>query len=255
MDLSHWYQRAKYNKSNPLPEGYNHEWGANYSSNWDYCVTMSNYHFDKFQEEKEGDYWTRLGCFVGEWNDIAEKINEKSKELNWQDLTAKGLRGFPGVTTPMAKQEKADRLAKNLEENYANVVLPEDLVEYDVIQKMINFWHLENCKPRVQVSMPGDFFALHIDKLWHNCPTDPTRTLRIHVMLQDWEPGQMIEYGNMVYTGWHAGEVHAFDHFNTPHATANLSSKPRPMLSIIGQRTDRTDEVLAMCSPEARFTI
>lgn len=260
MDITTWTKRCKYNKNNPLPAGYNHEWGAKYTSNWDYIKTeFSNYHFDKFQVEQEGDYWARLGRFEGDFAQAAEEIVEKSKELNWEELTAKGLRGFGpyGSAAPMKQQEDYDRAnVHNLpHNNYTNLVMDTDLPRWPVVQAMVDFWKLEVCKPRVQVQMPGDVFAVHMDKLWHNCPEEPERIIRIHVMLQDWEPGQSLWYGNSVLHQWRAGDIHTFDHWNTPHSTANLSSKARPMLSIIGNRTARTDEILAQARADSVYPI
>jgi hypothetical protein len=63
-------------------------------------------------------------------------------------------------------------------------------------------------------------------------------------MLEDWEPGQFYQYGNLMYENWTAGEVHYFDWPNVPHATANASSYPRYTLQITGVCTARTYEII-----------
>jgi hypothetical protein len=65
------------------------------------------------------------------------------------------------------------------------------------------------------------------------------------VMMQDWEPGQFIMYGNQIYDQWRAGDAHTFDWPNTPHATANASLTPRPMLVITGVKTEKTRQILS----------
>ena len=64
-------------------------------------------------------------------------------------------------------------------------------------------------------------------------------------MLQDWEPGQFIMYGNLQYDRWRAGDIHTFDWQNIPHATANASNKPRPMLVVTGVKSEATDKILS----------
>ena len=65
------------------------------------------------------------------------------------------------------------------------------------------------------------------------------------VMLQDWEPGQFLMYGNQMFDRWRAGDVHTFDWQNLPHATANASLTPRPMLVVTGVKTEKTRQLLA----------
>ena len=74
---------------------------------------------------------------------------------------------------------------------------------------------------------------------------DPNNVIRIMVRLQDWEPGQFLMYGNEQFDRWRAGDIHKFDWQNIPHATANASNKPRPMLVITGVMTDTTREILS----------
>ena len=64
-------------------------------------------------------------------------------------------------------------------------------------------------------------------------------------MLEDWEPGQFLIYGNQQFDRWRAGEVHTFDWQNLPHATANASNIPRSMLVITGVKTATTRELLS----------
>ena len=52
-------------------------------------------------------------------------------------------------------------------------------------------------------------------------------------------------YGNQQFDRWRAGEVHKFDWQNLPHATANASNIPRPMLVITGVQTATTRELMS----------
>jgi len=73
---------------------------------------------------------------------------------------------------------------------------------------------------------------------------DPNNVIRIMVMLQDWEPGQFLMYGNQMFDRWRAGDIHTFDWQNLPHATANASLTPRPMLVVTGVKTQETRQLL-----------
>ena len=84
---------------------------------------------------------------------------------------------------------------------------------------------------------------MHIDKLyaWNE---DPSKVVRITIMLNDWEPGQFYMYGNRIYDRWKAGEMHIFDWRNVPHSTANTSYIPRVSLQLTGTKTEDTDRIL-----------
>lgn len=57
MDINIFADRVKYKS---LPSDFNHQEGAKYKSSYEYTKTFSNYHFDKFKEEKEGEWYARL---------------------------------------------------------------------------------------------------------------------------------------------------------------------------------------------------
>jgi hypothetical protein len=96
---------------------------------------------------------------------------------------------------------------------------------------------------------------MHIDKLWHRNPTDPSKIVRIIVHLEDYEPGQVLIYGNAVHTQWRAGDVHMFDTLNVPHGTFNISNKPRPNITITGLRSALTDQRLQEATAESEYCI
>lgn len=254
MDINQYINRIKYKS---LPEDFNHQEGVKFKSSYEYTKTFSNYHFDKWAEEKEGDWYHKLGRFVGDWSADLEKIVEKSKELGWDQSTASGMRpGFPGGQSPMRAQEEYDRKLHGLDKtDQTNLVVEEYLNQFPKILKMVDHWALEKVSYRAHVQWPGQFFGMHIDKLWHRNPVDPTRIVRIIVHLDDYEPGQSITYGNCILTQWRAGDVHIFDTLNVPHGTANLSVKPRPNLTITGLRTAITDQKLLESSADSQYLV
>ena len=65
------------------------------------------------------------------------------------------------------------------------------------------------------------------------------------IMLDDYVPGQFLIYGSQYFHNWKSGDIHYFDWKNIPHATANASLYPRPMLVLTGVMSDRTKELIA----------
>lgn len=255
MDIKTYTDRLKYKS---LPADFNHQKGAEYKSSYEYTKTeFSNYHFDKWKKETEGEWYHNLGRFVGDWSDDVDKIIEKSKELSWDQSTSQGLRpGFKGGDSPMKAQERFDRVQHGLDKtDQTNLVLEDYLDQFPKIKAMVDHWCLEKPSYRAHVQWPGQFFGTHIDKLWHRNPTDPARIVRIIITLADWEPGQFVMYGNCTLMQWHAGDVHIFDTLNVPHGTANISTVPRPNITITGLRTPETDEVLSRANPDSIFKI
>jgi hypothetical protein len=254
LDINQYANRVKFKS---LPADFNHQDGKNYDSSWEYSKTLSNYHFDKWKPESEGEWYHQLGRYEGDWKYALPQIIEKSKELDWKAITESGKRpGFKGGVSPMIQQEEHDRSARGLKDTeYTNVVLEEYLDQFPEIKQMVDHWGLEKPTYRCHVQWPGQTFAVHIDKLWHRNPTDPSRIVRLIVSLDDYEPGQVIVYGNSVLTQWQAGDVHIFDTLNVPHGTFNISTKPRPNLTITGLRTELTDQRLALANKDSRYQI
>ena len=114
-----------------------------------------------------------------------------------------------------------------------------DFSRCPTLQRMTDYFSLLNVKSKLHVQFTGEILNMHIDKLY-DLDTDPKKVIRLMIMLQDWEPGQFLIYGNQQFSRWRAGDIHKFDWRNIPHATANASNKPRPMLVITGVMTEDT---------------
>jgi hypothetical protein len=254
MDIEKYSSRAKFKQ---LPEGWNHPDSNKFSSNWEYTKTLSNYHFDKWVQEKEGDWFERVGRFSGNWELELKELQEKSKEMTWSDLSSSGKHpGFKTGKSVTIDQETHDRKVRGLENNhYTQLVLHNDVIKHDVFRRMVEYWKLDNVAVRGQVQMPGQCYIMHIDKLWHRNPVDPTKIIRLVINLEDYEPGQLVQYGNAFYSQWRAGDVHVFDTLNVPHSTANMSDKPRSIIIMTGLRTEFTDEKLKKASIDSIYNI
>lgn len=244
MDPKIYEDRARHKS---LPLDFQYQDAVDFKSNWDYIKNkLSNYHFDKWREESPGEWWHKLGRFTvtNELRSLIPRFEDESKKIGWFDVTSTYHPGFPGGKSPLLEQEHYDRELSGISGEYTQVVPEPAMVNIPTIQNLGTYWKLKRLRTRVHVQFPGQMFALHIDKLWHRNLHDPSKIIRIVVNLQDYEPGQIMIYGNSVFTQWREGDIHCFDTLNIPHATANLSSKPRAIMVVTGVRTEETDSIL-----------
>lgn len=242
MDPEFYAKRAKVKS---LPLDFQYQDAVGYVSNWDYLKnTFSNYHFDKWKYDEIGDWYHPLGRFnlPSNIDAILSVLEEESKKTSWHDYTTKELHPkFIGKKNPLHILEEYDREVSGIKGEYTQIIPDPQILE---IQNLATYWKMERWHSRIHIQMPGQAWAQHLDKVWHFNPADPTKMMRIIVALRDYEPGQMILFGNTIYTRWRAGDVITFDTHNVPHGSVNLSKFPRPFLVITGIRTEFTDLIL-----------
>tara|TARA_B100000579_G_C22847338_1_gene865232 strand:+ start:3422 stop:4162 length:741 start_codon:yes stop_codon:yes gene_type:complete len=69
-------------------------------------------------------------------------------------------------------------------------------------------------------------------------PANSKNIWRCFVALEDWQPGQIVNFEPNFWTNWTKGDVLFFDWRNTAHSTANAGVKDRPFLKITGTMKD-----------------
>lgn len=211
-------------------------------SNWDKIKPRTNYHFNPFHNDPAYDAMRYVGRFEGDWSvELADTI-ASSNEITWRTRNP-----IDGTSKDIEAEEY------DLERSGASKDLPLTNLEYQlqpVFQRMTDALHLEpgdkrQVQSRVHVQFPGQVWNLHIDKLekWHQ--SEPHKVYRFMVMLNDWEPGHFIQYGNFVHTQYRAGEIYSFDWYNTPHCTANAGHGPRCTLLVTGVATEQTHRLFS----------
>lgn len=82
-----------------------------------------------------------------------------------------------------------------------------------------------------------DFLELEYDKERRQAKGHPP-IYRCFVALDDWHPGQIVNFEPNFWHGWKKGDVMFFDWQNTPHSTANCGIHNRPFLKITGTMDD-----------------
>ena len=206
-------------------------------SNWEIQKAKSSYHFDNTRNDSEYDTVIRLGSFIGDWKKEVDDAIFSARPATWRDRS---------------KSKRPNKLVDaeeyDLEQAGANPKMIFSHLEYNlapIFQKIVDTIGLANDESRVHVQWPGQVFIKHIDKLEKVNPEDPTKVMRVMVMLTDWDQGHFNQYGNFTYQGWKAGEIHTFDWKNVPHSSANAGLTPRVSLLTTGIITDKTKEFLS----------
>lgn len=207
-------------------------------SNWATLKAKSQYHFDKWTLDSNAV--VELGRFTGDWQDQIQSVINKSTPLTW---ATRRRMANPNRPPADVEAEENDLIRAGADPKitiYRGLI---DFSECPVCQSMTDYFKLKNPQAKLHTQFTGEMLNLHIDKLY-DLDADPSKIIRIMVMMQDWEPGQFIMYGNQMHQSWKAGEIHTFDWQNLPHATANASLTPRPMLVITGVKSEATEKVL-----------
>ena len=146
---------------------------------------------------------------------------------------------------------------KNQRKGKPNSEQPITAETYPMLQKMVDTFALKKTEYEpvanniVHVQKPMTVFEIHQDYLENYHPADPEKIVRFFVMLEDWEIGHFLHFGNTALTGYKAGEIYKFNWPGVSHCTANASKTPRINLNITGIATDRTYELLG----QKNFTV
>lgn len=185
-----------------------------------------------------------LGQFVGNWQDDLTKVIDTATPATWETVRHWRVKTSVG--------QIADVPSTKLEEDYIedaggdrNLVLTN--MEHNipsVFQNMIDLIGLESSYNRIHVQWTGQVFNWHKDKLDRYNRDDPSKVLRVIVMLTDWIPGHFYQYDDVTYRDWKAGDIHAFDWQSMYHCTANASLQPRVSLVTTGIIGEKTKEIL-----------
>ena len=208
-------------------------------SNWEEAKKKSTYHFNKWHVDH--DCVQHLGKFTGGWQTELLKVINDAIPLNWSNRRQGTGRENTNIDV---EAEENDLLMAGADPKMTIYRGLKDFSKCPTLQKMTDYFALEPVKSKLHIQFTGEVLNMHIDKLY-DLDADPKNIIRIMVMLQDWEPGQFIMYGNQQFSKWRAGDIHTFDWPNIPHATANASNKPRPMLVITGRLSETTKRILA----------
>lgn len=94
---------------------------------------------------------------------------------------------------------------------------------------------------QVQIQHPGNTVTLHHDDF----TSIEDKTIRLLILLEDWQPGQSMCFGNTTLTCWKSGDVIFTDVEKIPHSTSNAGWVSRSLLQITGVPSEHTIQMLA----------
>jgi hypothetical protein len=235
---------------------------SDYESLWQWTKDRSSYHFDSFKQDTPGTLFAVVKQFPVTWQHHIETIRNQGSTRTWNNITRSGGAYKHRV---LAIDKRARDIANgggNIDKIELTDII-DDFSAFPELQEIINSFKFKKTQARCHIQRTGQMFTQHIDPL-HRMFADHSETssirdpdpdledygydtndiVRATVMLEDWQPGQFMIYGNTVYQQWRAGDCHFFDWKNVPHATANASEHTRITLQVTGLRTHETDPLL-----------
>lgn len=196
-----------------------------------------------------------LGQFIGDWQEDLSSVIKTATPATWETVR------YWRVKTSVG--QILDVPSDKLEEDYIadaggdrNLVLTN--MEHQIptaFQKMIDYIGLEKSYNRIHVQWTGQVFNWHKDKLARYNRDDPSKVLRVVVMLTDWVPGHFYQYNDSIYRDWKFGDIHTFDWQTEYHCTANASLQPRVSLVTTGVVGDKTAEFLKNTCPATKYKV
>jgi len=228
------------------------------------------WHFDKFREDHEGEYVKIVGRFTGDWsNEIASLRGNFLEQFTDKAYNKQGYNHSANTPSENHNKEDSDnpdgdptaKIFSHFKFNGHEEQLP-------VIQKMTDFFKFNLSEPftkKLDDQMPNDQLMWHID----NLPGKPTKEfvhsdefkyqdadkLRFLVMLEDHQPGQIAQFGNIVYTQWRAGTIFTWDWSTLPHVTWNGSWYKRMALQLTGTGSKETWDIVNAGNKDTEYEI
>ena len=211
------------------------------------------WHFDNFKVDKEGEYVKIVGRFVGKYKeeiDLARTKrmdNQNYNEQRYDHAANKKSENHivEDTENPDGKPEATMFRKINFDK------FPGEFPIFTSITDFLQFNKEEKLTCKFNDQYPNDQLMWHIDNLPGNPRKervidnpdfnyqDPNK-IRFLIMLEDWQPGQIVQFGSIVYTQWKAGTAIAWEWSTLPHLTWNGSWAKRACLQLTGTATEAT---------------
>jgi len=222
---------------------------------WDITKSLSNYHFDPFKDGDDSQYFKTIGNCYQDWSKELEYARQHEYDFYWSSPSR------PDGTTVGGEKDKFDYSQE--EKLCQDWGIPQKFVVYrnyvvdnntPILNNLSNVVGLVDGQTGIQTQTIGMMLHLHIDSLTglrktrvlHTDETDnPEDWGRCFVMLENWQPGHIIQFGNTYVPPWRAGDIIWFDWRNIPHSTANTGPWPRSIAKITGRVTPKYLDMIA----------
>ncbi len=216
---------------------------------WDITRAQSDYHFDAFREGDHGKYFKTVGNIYQDWSEELNYARNHEYDFYWPSPTRKDGTTLNGDQDTF-NYSYEELLCKDWGIPLDFVVYRQHVVDArtPILHSLAEQVGLVSGQTNIQTQYTGMMLHLHIDSLTglrkgrkdHTHDTgDRDEWGRCFVMLHDWAPGHIIQFGNTYVKPWRAGDVIWFDWRNIPHSTANTGPWPRSIAKITGKVTDK----------------
>ena len=182
---------------------------------------FKDYHFNKWTKDKEGEFFKIIGRFDCNFTkeiSLVRKTRMKTKRFNEQPYTYANNKAstIDGVYHAL---EDADNYAGQPDAEMFDAYRYNDDYKFPIFRRVAEWFELNKKKEQTwkfHDQKPNQQLMYHID----NLPGEPRMSrikspdfkyakdkVRFLVFLENWEPGQIFQFGNYVHTQWKKGEV------------------------------------------------
>ena len=251
MELLNFINKVNGLRSNSMPSPFKQPW-----------------HFDKWRQDQEGEYVKIVCVFDGDWQqdiDDAREIGVVDQPYNEQKYGHAANAASEGhkeedAENPYGKPD-AIMFRKVNFDHYKD-----KFFKFKKIVDILEFNRDEKLTCKFNDQFPNDQLMWHIDNLPGN--PRPERVLdnpdfnyqdpnkvRFLILMEDWQPGQIVQFGNRIYTHWRAGTAIAWEWSTLPHLTWNGSWFKRGALQLTGTATERTWEIIRNGSVDTVYKV
>jgi hypothetical protein len=226
------------------------------------------YHFDKFKTDHEGEYSKSIGVFQGDWAD--EIVHARSKAMDEQKYNTQRYEHAANAKSENhTEEDKENTDGKPSAMMFRKINFDKYPGEFPLFQKIVEHLKFDTSKKltcKFNDQYPNDQLMWHID----NLPGNPRKErvidnpefnyandnkIRFLITMEDWEPGQIIQFGNRIYTQWKAGTAFTWEWSTLPHLTWNGSWTKRPCLQLTGTATPDTWNIVNEGNAETTYKI
>lgn len=206
-----------------------------YDSYYDYTDQFSDYAFDKFANETLDDVVNLKLKFRGKaidtvMEEVLPFVREKSKALAKNSAKAASL----------ASWYLNNEISSMTHSGYKEEVKTD---KHPTLCKIAEWFEFEDdLQSTILEKNIGDYQLWHVDcHCGHAGGYRQGNVIRLLIHLQDWEFGQMLQWGTKSIAQWRAGDTIVFDD-RIPHASGNASRFKRYTLRLTGTPSKNTLE-------------
>lgn len=226
------------------------------------------WHFDNFREDQEGEYVKVIGQFIGDFANNIESAREQGVQPQPYNRQKYG-HAANGFSDGHVEEDAENPHGKPDAVMFRKVNFDHDKKKYSEFMKVVDFLEFntsEKLTCKFNDQFPNDQLMWHIDNLPGN--PRPERVIdnpefkyqhpdkvRFLILMEDWQPGQIVQFGNRIYTQWRAGTAIAWEWSTLPHLTWNGSWFKRGALQLTGTASERTWDIINNGNPDTEYKL